>query len=255
MKPKILLTNDDGISAPGLRSLWRALVEYADLSIVAPMDDASGSGVGITLKTPLRADTVAWEGETAAWKVNGKPADCVKLGLGMILKEKPDLVVAGINRGANSGKTVLVSGTVGAAIAATMNGVPGIAFSCEDYLNPNYGGVEHHILSLVKHFLEHPLPKGTILNVNFPEAPIRGYKLARQGQGIWISNTDKRVHPSEGTPYFWLDGRWEHSDEAHDSDIILLQQGYITVVPIRVDELTHNEHLENHREFFEKKFN
>src|SRR5690349_17060490 len=98
-KPRILITNDDGIFAPGIRSLWQALVHYADLSIIAPVDDTSGSGAGITLKTPLRIDEVSWDQGTPAWKINGKPADCVKLGIGALLKEKPDLIVSGINRG------------------------------------------------------------------------------------------------------------------------------------------------------------
>ena len=127
-KPKILITNDDGIFAPGLRSLWQALVDYADVSIVAPTDDTSGAGAGITIKTPLRVDVVPWENGTRAWKVNGKPADCVKLALGTILTEKPDLIVSGINRGSNSGRTVFCSGTVGGVIEGALRKIPGIAF-------------------------------------------------------------------------------------------------------------------------------
>lgn len=254
-KPKILLTNDDGIHAPGLKSLWQALSDYADLSIIAPFDDMSGSGAGITLQSPLRVETVVWEKNILAWKVNGKPADCVKLGLGVLLAEKPDLIVSGINRGSNLGRTFFCSGTVGGIIEGALKQVPGIAFSCEDFHNPSYQEVEKHVLSLVSHTLEHPLPFGTILNVNFPASSKqnRGFKFARQGYGYWINAPDERIHPTEGTPYFWLGGDWAHHDEHDDSDVTLLSQGYMTVVPIRVDELTHHEWIAQHKTTFEEK--
>jgi 5'-nucleotidase len=256
-KPKILITNDDGIYAPGLRSLWKALLNYADLSIVAPAEDTSGAGAGITLKTPLRIDAVPWEQGTRAWKVNGKPADCVKLALGMILSEKPDLIVSGINSGSNSGRTIFCSGTVGGVIEGALRKIPGIAFSCEESDKPDYSTIEQHILSIVQHFIEHPIPVGTLFNVNFPDLskPLQGYKLARQGQGFWIDSPDQRIHPTEGTPYFWLGGKWEHHEEIDDSDVSLLREGYITVVPIRIDELTHHGMIDSHKEFFEEKLN
>ncbi len=256
-RPKILLTNDDGIHAPGLRSLWQALVDYADLTIVAPMDDMSGSGAGITLKSPLRLEPVSWDRQTPAWKTSGKPADCVKLGLGALLTEKPDLVLSGINRGSNLGRTLFYSGTVGGVIEGALKQIPGIAFSCEDFHNPDYQAAEKYVLSLVQHTLEHPLPFGTVLNVNFPDAskPHRGFKFARQGFGFWGNHPDERTHPTEGTPYFWLGGDWQHHDENENSDVALLQQGYITVVPIRVDELTHHDWIASHQEVFEMKMN
>lgn len=256
-KPKILLTNDDGIAAPGLKSLWQALVDFADLSIVAPADDMSGSGAGITLQNPLRIEAVKWERGTPAWKASGKPADCVKLGVGALLNEKPDLVVSGINRGSNLGRTLFYSGTVGGVIEGAMRQIPGIAFSCEEFRNPDYKSAEKHVLALVKHVLEHPLPFGTVLNVNFPEAskPCKGFKFARQGFGFWGNHPDERIHPTEGTPYFWLGGDWEHHDEHEQSDVVLLQQGYITVVPIRVDELTHYDWIASHQATFESRMN
>jgi 5'-nucleotidase len=256
-KPKILLTNDDGIFAPGLRSLWEALHPLADITIIAPADDTSGAGVGITIKTPLRIDAVPWENGTSAWKVNGKPADCVKLGVGAILEESPDLIISGINRGTNSGRTVFYSGTVGGVIEGALRRIPGIAFSCDDITGPDYKAAQKHIVSIVKHTFEHPLPTGTILNVNFPDLtkPVYGIKLARQGLGYWIDNPDERIHPTEGTPYFWLGGKWEHHDEPQDSDVALLQKGYITAVPIHVEELTHQNMMRDHKELFEEKLN
>ena len=256
-KPRILLTNDDGIFAPGLRSLWQALIDYADLSIVAPMDDTSGSGTSITLTVPLRIDQVPWERETKAWKVTGKPADCVKLALGSLLTEKPDLIVSGINRGSNSGRTVFYSGTVGGVIEGALRKIPGIAFSCEEFQRPDYSAVEKHVLSLVQHVMDHPIPQGTVFNVNFPDLskPLQGFKFARQGQGFWMNTPDERIHPSEGTPYFWLGGEWEHHDEHPESDVYLLKKGYITVVPLRIEELTHHELINSHQALFEEKLN
>jgi 5'-nucleotidase len=257
-KPKILITNDDGIFAPGLKSLWHALVNFADVTIIAPNDDSSGAGTGITLKTPLRIDNVPWEQGTQAWKVNGKPADCVKLGLGSLLKEKPDLIVSGINMGSNSGRTVFYSGTVGGVIEGALRKIPGIAFSCEDFFEkPDFPAVEKYVLAIVQHALEHPIPSGTIYNVNFPDfsRKMLGVKFTKQGLGYWIDTPDQRIHPTEGTPYFWLGGKWEHHEEPEDSDVLLLQKGYITVVPIRVDELTHHGLIDSHKQLFEEKLN
>lgn len=255
-KPKILLTNDDGIYAPGLKSLWRALVDHAEMSIVAPSDDMSGTGTSITVNNPLKIDKVNWEKGTPAWKVNGRPADCVKLGIGALI-EKPDLIVSGINRGSNLGSEVFYSGTVGGVIEGALKKIPGIAFSYDEHDSPDFTVLEKYILPIVHHVLEHPLPKGTLLNVNFPDLskPIKGFKLARQGQAVWVDTPDERIHPMQGTPYFWHGGAWNHTEGSDDTDVSLIQQGFITAVPIRVDELTHHDHLEAHKELFEKTLN
>lgn len=243
-KPKILITNDDGIFSEGLKCLWRSLADHADLFIIAPAYDQSGVGVGITFRKPLQIDKVVWEKNTPAWKVNGTPADCVKLGLSVILKEKPDLIVSGINRGSNAGRTVLYSGTVGGAIEGALRNIPGIAFSFEDMEHPDYATAQSYIYPIIKHTLEHKLPQGTLLNVNFPHTSreLKGIKLARQGRSYWIDTPDERIHP-EGTPYFWLGGKWDDHEEHPESDVHLLKEGYITVVPIHIDELTDHEHL------------
>ena len=206
-KPQILITNDDGISAPGIKHLFLALKDFAHISIVAPALEQSGVGAAITLRDPLHIIPVDWEGNVPAWKVTGTPADCVRLGMS-VLKAKPDLIVSGINRGSNSGRNVLYSGTVGGVIEGVLRGVPGIAFSCSDFAAPNYKMAEEHVLSIVKHLLEHPMPKGTLLNVNFPETEvIRGVKMARQGMGYWMENLEERIHP-EGNTYYWMVGAW-----------------------------------------------
>lgn len=254
-KPKILVTNDDGIDAPGIRHLWNAVKGIGEIAIVAPTSEKSGSGVGLTLKQPLTIQPVKWDGETSAWKINGTPADCVRFALSVLFKEKPDLIISGINRGSNSGRNVLYSGTVGGVIEGALKGIFGIAFSCESFDQPNYAHVESYILPIVQHFLLNPQEAGTVLNVNFPEieGPFKGLKLARQGRGFWAENPERRVHP-DGDDYYWHGGKWVHHDEPEESDVALLKQGYITAVPIHVNELTDHQFLQKHKEHFEKLF-
>ncbi len=251
-RPSLLITNDDGVYAPGIKALAAAVAPMAEVMIVAPSENVSGAGVGITLNNPLRMEEVSEDLGFKAWKVSGKPADCIKLGLNAFLPRTPDLILAGINRGSNLGRTVFYSGTVGGVIEGALRRVPGIAFSYENYDNPDYTLLQKYILPIVEHVLKYPLPAGTILNVNFPEKPIQGIRLAKQGLGYMNDDPDKRIHPTERTPYYWLGEKWEHHDEPADSDVVLLAQGYITAVPIRVQELTHHAHVEEHRPTFEQ---
>jgi len=254
MKPKILLTNDDGIHFIGLRRLWESLIDYADVIIVAPASNQTGTGLGMTLHSPVYIETVAWEKNTPAWKVTGTPVDCIKLALSVILKEKPAMIVSGINQSSNAGRTLLYSGTVGGVIEGVFQNIPGVAFSYEGFDNPQDVHCSKHIYSIVQHLLDHPLPKGTILNVNIPHTDqIKGIKLARQGQSYWMDNPDARLHP-DGYPYFWMGGKWIEHAEYEDSDVALLKQGYITAVPAYVDELTDHHSLKIHKEQFEKIF-
>lgn len=252
-KPKILLTNDDGIMSAGLKTLWEALIPYADLTIVAPVIDRSGTGLGITLRKPLHIESVAWDQNTPAWKVTGTPADCVKLALSVILEEAPDMIVSGINRGYNSGRSVLYSGTVGGVIEGGMRKIPGIAFSFEETIEPKFSSSKPHIFPIVKHILEEPLSQGTILNVNFPAEIIKGIRFARQGKSYMLDDPDQRIHP-EGDPYFWLGGKMEHFDEHEESDVALLKQGFATAVPIHIDELTDHALFEKRKKSFNELF-
>jgi 5'-nucleotidase len=164
------------------------------------------------------------------------------------------LIVSGINRGANSGRNVLYSGTIGGVIEGVLHNVPGVAFSCVDFSNPDYKKTMRWIAPLVKHLLAHPLPKGTLLNVNFPDTEeILGLRFARQGKGLWIEDPDKRMHP-EGHPYYWLGGKWHELSEHEDSDVHLLKKGYATAVPIHIDELTDLSHFHERREHFDRVF-
>jgi 5'-nucleotidase len=252
MKPRILLVNDDGIFAPGLKHLWRAVVDFADVTIVAPSSERSGAGTSLTLKDPIHIDEVKWESGTPAFKVSGTPADCVRLAASVILDQKPDLILSGINKGSNSGRTLFYSGTVGGVIEGVIRNIPGVAFSSGEFENPNYALAEKHIPAVVRHLLEHPLPAGTLLNVNFPESvdAIKGFKLARQGKGYWMEDPDHRTHP-EGHSYYWLGGKWSDHEEEEESDVALLRQGYMTAVPVHIHELTHHAFLESRKAAFE----
>ncbi|MDN3505785.1 MAG: 5'/3'-nucleotidase SurE [Simkaniaceae bacterium] len=254
-KPKILITNDDGITASGIWHLWHALHEKADLTIVAPMIQKSGTGLGLTLHKPITINPVKWEKNARAWKVSGTPADCVRFGLRIVLDEKPDLIVSGINKGSNAGRNVLYSGTMGGVIEGAMKDIPGIAFSCVEFEEPRYEAAESYIYPIVEHILEHPLSKGTVLNVNFPckFENFKGVKLARQGQSLWVEDPDERVHP-DGEPYFWHGGQWSDHDEHEDSDVALLAQGYVTAVPIHVHELTDHGFFQERKSHFDNKF-
>lgn len=248
-RPFLLLTNDDGIHAPGIRHLWEAVHDFADLAIVAPASEKSGSGLSITWTRPLLVQEVSWEEDTPAWSVNGTPADCVKMALSMILDRKPDLVVSGINRGSNAGRTVLYSGTVGGIIEGVLKGVPGIAFSFSDFEAPSVSSTQKYLLALIEHVLKNPLPHGSFLNVNFPlncQELIKGIKMGRQGKGYWCEAPEKRTHP-EGTPYYWLGGQWSSFEEEKDSDVAYLEQGYIAAVPIHIDNLTDDVVYQEHK--------
>lgn len=258
-KPKILITNDDGISAKGIWHLWNALKDHASLSIVAPAVEKSGVGLGLTLHKPIMIHPVPWgDGEhaTPAWKVTGTPADCVRFGTKVVLEEKPDLIVSGINRGSNAGRNVLYSGTIGGVIEGALRKIPGIAFSSWDYETPQFETLERYIYPIVEHVLDHPMSEGTILNVNFPtpRPSFKGVRLARQGKGFWVEDPDKRHHPLGGDPYFWHGGQWNHHEEHHESDVALLQEGYVTAVPIFVDELTHHDFFESRKAHFNDTF-
>lgn len=255
-RPSILITNDDGIYAKGIFHLWQALRNTCDVNIIAPATEQSCVGMGITLRKPLHIHQVDWAAPTPAWSVSGTPADCVKLGFKEILDKKPDLVVSGINRGTNAGRNVLYSGTVAGTIEAVLKGVPGIAFSCYDYDDPNFARAEPYISQIVNYVMQHPLPSGTLLNVNFPPASkkIQGFKMARQGKGIWEEMPEKRHHPLEGHVYYWLGAKTSLQEEHEEADMALLQEGYVTAVPIKVAELTDHDHLQSYKHSFEQFF-
>lgn len=251
----ILITNDDGVNAPGIKTLWRILKDFANITVVAPAYEQSGSGAAVSFRSPLRIEKIHWHAGSHVWSVNGTPADCVKLGLNVLFKEKPDLIISGINRGSNAGRNVLYSGTVGGAIEGVLQGIPSIAFSCLDYTNTDYDLTEAHIPSIIKNVLRHPMPNGTLLNVNFPEKTntnIKGIKLTKQGKEFWAEDPVAREHPGEGHQYYWLGSKLAKFDEEDDCDISWLQQGYIAAVPIHVNQMADHQYLSAKKTFFEQ---
>lgn len=240
MRPFLLITNDDGIHAPGLKHLWQAVHEFADVAIVAPHHERSGCGLGITYTKPLHVHSQPWELNTPTWSLNGTPADCIKMALTVLLDRTPNMIISGVNQGSNSGRTVLYSGTVGGVIEGALRGIPGIAFSFSDLEAPPLSSTKQIIFPLIQHFLQNPLPEGTLLNVNFPykcKEGVKGVRIAKQGKGYWKEAPDRRIHP-EGAPYYWLGGAWGAVEEDPESDVALLEQGYVAVAPIHISELT-----------------
>jgi 5'-nucleotidase len=255
-KAFILISNDDGIYAPGIKHLWNCLNDKYEVAIVAPHKEKSGFSLATTMLRPLHILEVNWEKETPAWKITGTPTDSIKLALSVLLEKKPNLIVSGINKGSNAGLNVLYSGTVACVIEAVLRGIPGIAFSCFELKDPPYEIAEKYIPFIVEHFLKYPPPKGTLINVTFPKKQlgIKGIKMAKQGHGKWIETPDERLHP-EGHYYYWLGGKHENSkDDDEDCDTYLLNQGFITLVPIHVQKLTDYEYLNKQKGIFDKEF-
>jgi 5'-nucleotidase len=179
------------------------------------------------------------------------------MALSVLLKRRPDMVISGVNKGSNAGRTVLYSGTIGGVIEGSLKDIPGIAFSFSDLDIPPLSVTKNYIASLISHFLQNPLSSGSILNVNFPyncKNGIKGFKLTKQGRGCWLEAPDKRTHP-EGMHYYWLGGKWTSSNEHPESDVYWLDQGYVTGVPIHVGELTDHSMLAKHKTLTEKIFN
>lgn len=253
-RPYILVTNDDGVYAPGIKHLWKALSPIADVIVVAPASEQSAVGLSITVRHPLCIEKIEWPFEDAkVWSVNGTPADCVKLALNVILPSYPQLIVSGINRGSNAGRNVLYSGTVAAVIEGTLHNIPGIAISIADYTDPAYSEVESYIPGLIRYLLEHPLPLGTFLNVNFPKQMRNGLKgiyFTKQGKEYWAEKPEHREHPAEGNSYYWLGAKLAQFKEEQDCDIMWLREGYATAVPIYINDLTHHLYLEQNKAQF-----
>jgi 5'-nucleotidase len=253
--PLILVCNDDGVYAPGVKHLWQAIQHMAEIVVVAPSVEQSSTSLSITVRHPLRLEKVEWPLHSAdVWSVSGTPADCVKLALNVVLPRAPDLILSGINRGSNAGRNVLYSGTVAAVIEGIMHDIPGIAFSVSDYSDPNYAEIEYLIPVILEYVLKHPLPIGTFLNVNFPlrkHGSIKGIQLTNQGKEYWAENPEQRQHPIEGNSYYWLGAKTALFEEEEDSDISWLSKGYATIVPIQAVNLTHHDHLRKEKQSFE----
>lgn len=243
-RPLILVTNDDGISAPGIRTLISAMNEIGDVVVVAPDSPQSAMGHAITINSTLHCNLIKIDdGPQIEYSCSGTPADCVKLGVNEILDRKPDICVSGINHGSNSSINVIYSGTMSAAVEACVEGVPAIGFSLLDYnWNADFSQIREHVIKITKKALKEGIPKGNALNVNFPKLKkeeIKGIKVCRQANAYWIEKFDKRTNP-QGREYYWLTGEFINKDKGSDSDEWALENGYISIVPIKFDMTDHD---------------
>ena len=251
-KPLILVTNDDGITAPGIRKLVEFMNEIGEVVVVAPDSPQSGKGHAITINSTLMVEEIKIEGAQRDFACSGTPVDCVKLALDKVLTRRPDLVVSGINHGANSSINVIYSGTMSAAVEAGVEGIPAIGFSLLDFsFEADFDQAKDFIQEIVLKTLKNPMPKGIVLNVNIPKLKkeeIKGIKICRQAQAKWEENFDERVNP-QGKKYYWLPGYFNNMDEGEDADETALMNGYISIVPVKFD-LTGYEYIDALRELY-----
>ncbi len=243
--PLILLTNDDGIHAEGLRFLRLAAQELGQVSIVAPEAEQSAVGHSITLYYPIKAHEITRDGIFYGYGISGTPADSVKLALYSLLPRRPDLVISGINNGANVGINVLYSGTVSAATEAAILGVPSMAVSIDAKKDPPFEWAAPHIQTLGRLIIENGLPPGVALNVNIPALPpdnIKGFRITKQGLSRFSESFERREDP-RGNHYYWLSGQATVDQSDERVDLTALRNGYVSVTPLYYD-LTAHSHTE-----------
>lgn len=240
----ILLTNDDGISAPGILAMYHALTELGEVHVIAPETVQSATGHGITLSTPLLTSKYTLAEGVTGIAVDGRPADCVKLAVNQLLPRKPDLVVSGINSGANVGINVLYSGTVAAAIEAAFLGLPAVATSLllKRDIEPDYAGAARGTMQAVRDLLDRGLAPGDVVSVNLPALKegerSNGLKYCRQCTRPWVDTYERREDP-RGRPYFWNSSVFKLGETDSDTDIAYLRDGYTTITPLHFDLTQH----------------
>ncbi len=237
-KPLIFVTNDDGISAKGIRSLVEVASTFGEVVIIAPDKPQSGMGHAITISNPLRLfESDLFPGKIA-YACSGTPVDCVKLGIYEIMKRSPDLLLSGINHGENTSTNVLYSGTMSAAVEGAMENIPSIGFSLRDFdANADFTGTQQVAEKMIREALKNKMPDYTCLNVNIPKGlpeTIKGIRVCKQAHAFWEDRFDKRIDQF-GRPYYWLTGDFECVSDDVDSDIHALAQGYASVVPTQFD--------------------
>lgn len=243
-RPLILVSNDDGIEARGIRTLVALMSELGEVVVVAPDSPQSGMGHAITIGNTLRLTETDIYPELISYKCSGTPADCVKLAKHHVLKDRrPDLVVSGINHGSNTSISVLYSGTMSAAIEGAIEGMPAIGFSLCDYsTDADFSHVHDYVQKIASQVLKNGLPKGVALNVNFPpkrNEKIKGIKICRQARAKWQEEFDQRYDPN-GRRYFWLAGNFINFDKGEDNDEWAIANNYAAVVPCQFDMTAHH---------------
>lgn len=242
-KPLILVTNDDGLEAKGLKELVEVVRPLGRVIVVAPSEAQSGMSHAITVKSPLRVKKMHEEPDLLMYKCNGTPVDCVKMACNQLLKEKPFLLVSGINHGSNSSTSVFYSGTLGATLEGCINEIPSIGFSLLSLdSDADFTASKSIAGRIVRKVMENGLPLSVCLNVNIPNGSmeeIKGIKVCRQNRGFWREEFDRRTDPA-GRHYFWLTGYYHNSEpEAGDTDEWALRNNFVSVVPLQTDLTAH----------------
>lgn len=252
MRPLILITNDDGVTAKGIQVLEEVTLEFGDVVVMAPEHNSSGTGHSITSSRPLRAKEIKQASGLSVYCCDGTPVDCVKLAVEHFCPRIPDLVLAGINHGSNSSINVLYSGTMGAVLEANALGLPSIGFSLLNH-NPeaDFSGCIPSVKQIITTTLEHGLPADISLNVNIPRLPasdIKGIQICHEARAFWRDSFEKRIDP-QGHPYWWLTGKFDCENPTEASDEWALRNGFVSIVPIHLD-FTHYPSLEELRRLY-----
>jgi 5'-nucleotidase len=236
--PVILITNDDGVMAPGILNLVEAVKDLGKVVVVAPDRPQSGMGHAITIGLPLRLHPVSIFEGIEAWQCSGTPVDCVKLAVDKVLHRKPDICLSGINHGANHSINVIYSGTMSAAVEAAIESIPSAGFSLLDHsVEADFTGARKYARLVVQQMLNTKLDKHTVLNVNIPAVPpelIKGVRICKQAYAKYEEDFVERSDPN-GKKYFWLTGEFVNFDKGRDSDVWALEHNYVSVVPVQFD--------------------
>ncbi len=242
LKPIILVVNDDGITALGIKNLIEVMQEIGRVVVVAPDGPQSGMGHAVTIGKPLRFDKINLYPEVEMYKCSGTPVDCVKLAVNKVLKgKKPDLCVSGINHGLNSSINVIYSGTMSAAVEGAIEKIPSIGFSLDDFSHQaDFSHCKPYVKKIALEVLKNGIPEATLLNVNFPAgANIKGIKICRQANAKWAEDFEERKDPRQ-RPYYWLTGIFQNFDGGQDTDVWALENDYVSIVPVQFDLTAHH---------------
>ncbi len=242
--PHILISNDDGIHAPGILALTSVAKEFGQVTVVAPDSPQSAMGHAISIGKTLRVEREELFDGIVGYACSGTPADCVKLATGMIMDEKPDLILSGINHGSNSSVSTIYSGTLSAAREGAIQGFPAIGFSLTKFSHEaDLTTAKAVVRHLISQAISQPLGPGQCLNVNIPYLTLdelQGMRITRQAMGQWVEEFDQRVDPF-GQPYYWLTGKFQLEDEGQDTDEYALRNGFVSITPMQHDLTDHSK--------------
>ncbi len=243
-RPLILISNDDGITAPGILATVEVMKKLGNVVVVAPDNPQSGMGHAITINKPLRlVKNNQFGPEVESYHCSGTPADCVKIAVDKVFHRKPDLLVSGANHGSNSSINVIYSGTMSAAMEGAIEGITAIGFSLTDFSwDADFTATKVFMEKITKNVIQNGLPTDTLLSVNIPNIPledIKGVKVSRQAKAKWVEEFDQRRDPY-GRDYYWLTGKFTNMDKGEDTDEWALANGFVSMVPVQFDLTAHH---------------